>query len=42
MSDNDCDNETQTTNERPPDVEAPELVPVMEGYTEQDDKAKQK
>lgn len=43
MSDNDRDNENQkTTNERPPEVEAPELVPVMEGYTEKDDKGKSK
>ncbi|MET4001265.1 MULTISPECIES: hypothetical protein [unclassified Marinobacterium] len=42
MSGNDRDNESQATNERPPDVEAPELVPVMEGYTEQEDKAKKK
>lgn len=43
MSDKDRENETpKTTNERPPEVEAPELVPVMEGYTEQDDKNKSK
>ncbi len=41
MSDEDRDNETQTTNERPPEVDAPELVSIMEGYTIQDDEGEQ-
>lgn len=42
MSDNDHDDKNQTASERPPDVDAPKLVPVMEGYTEKEDKGKEK
>lgn len=42
MSCNDRNNENKTTNERPPEVEAPKLVPVKEGYTEQYDKTEKK
>lgn len=28
--------EKETSNERPPEVEAPELVPVLEGYSKQE------
>jgi len=30
------DDEKETGNERPPEVEAPELVPVIEGYSKQE------
>lgn len=46
MSDNDHDHDNETknkiTNERPPEVDAPELVLVMEGYTAKDDNGKHK
>ena len=30
------DDEKETRNERPPEVEAPELVPVLEGYSKKE------